>query len=266
MNAAAFSPMHGPDRHNRMLALGVVASIALHSAVLLLFPGMRQGAPAAAAAKVLTATLAPRASAPTPVEAIEPPKPEVHPEPPRPRPEVKPPPEAPKQVISRATPEPSAPRVQETAPQQPAAPSTPTTAAAPPAPAIPAAAPAAPAPQQQATAPASSGQAARPSENPDAGNLDQYRLALIGVARKYKRYPAQAMEKGWTGKVEVRLVIGSNGMIQSALVKTSSGYEILDNQALDMVKKAKPLTPIPAALRGKEFIVDIPVIFDLQTG
>jgi len=51
-----------------------------------------------------------------------------------------------------------------------------------------------------------------------------------------------------------------------SLVKASSGYEILDNQALDMVKKAKPLTPIPAALRGREFTVDIPVIFDLQAG
>ena len=74
------------------------------------------------------------------------------------------------------------------------------------------------------------------------------------------------MERGWQGRVEIRLVIRSNGVIQSTNVKASSGYEILDNQALDMVKKAKPLTPIPAALRGREFTVDIPVIFDLQSG
>ena len=74
------------------------------------------------------------------------------------------------------------------------------------------------------------------------------------------------MDKGWQGRVEIRLVVGANGMIQSSLVKASSGYEILDNQALDMVMKAKPLTPIPAALRGREFSVDIPVIFDLQAG
>ena len=65
---------------------------------------------------------------------------------------------------------------------------------------------------------------------------------------------------------ERRLIIGPNGAIQSSLVKASSGYEILDSQAMDMVKKAKPLTPIPAALRGREFMVDIPVIFDLQAG
>jgi len=74
------------------------------------------------------------------------------------------------------------------------------------------------------------------------------------------------MDKGWQGKVVIRLVIGANGRTRSASIESSSGYEILDKQALGMVKKAKPLTRIPAALRGREFEVDIPVIFDLQTG
>jgi len=100
----------------------------------------------------------------------------------------------------------------------------------------------------------------------EPGTLNRYRMALIASAERYKRYPRQAMDRGWQGKVEVRLVIGENGRTRTASIKTSSGYEVLDRQALDMVKKAKPLTPIPAALRGREFTIDIPVIFDLQTG
>jgi len=106
----------------------------------------------------------------------------------------------------------------------------------------------------------------RAGNDTEPGTLDQYRLALIVAAKRYKRYPVQAMDRGWQGKVEVRLVIGPTGAIQNSLVKASSGHEILDNQAMDMVKKAKPLAPIPAALRGREFTVDIPVIFDLQAG
>ena len=124
------------------------------------------------------------------------------------------------------------------------------------------------APEVQAP-PASPGppQAApRQLDVPDSGNLDQYRVALLGAANRYKRYPAIAMEKGWSGRVEIRLVIGTNGMTQSILVKTSSGFEVLDRTAVDMVTKAKPMTPIPPALRGREFAVDIPVIFSLQTG
>src|SRR5258707_1365702 len=100
----------------------------------------------------------------------------------------------------------------------------------------------------------------------DTGLLDAYRLALIDAAKRYKRYPGQAMERGWQGRVEIRVVIGGDGMISRAHVKTSSNYQILDDQALDMVKRGKSLTQIPPALRGREFTVDIPVIFELQTG
>ena len=100
----------------------------------------------------------------------------------------------------------------------------------------------------------------------EAGSLEQYRLALIGVARKFKRYPTQAMDRGWTGRVDVRLTIGSNGQMQDVVVRRSSGYGTLDNAALDMVRKGAPLTPLPPALRGREVVIDIPVIFDLQAG
>jgi len=100
----------------------------------------------------------------------------------------------------------------------------------------------------------------------DAGLLDAYRLALIDAAKRYRRYPVQAMERGWQGRVEIRIAIGADGMIKRTHVKTSSNYQILDEQALDMVKRSKPLIQIPSALRGREFSVDIPVIFELQTG
>ena len=105
-----------------------------------------------------------------------------------------------------------------------------------------------------------------PVEGFDAGLLEAYRLALIDAARRYRRYPVQAMERGWQGRVEIRVVFGSDGMIKRTHVKTSSTYQILDDQALDMVKKGTGREPIPSALRGREFSVDIPVIFELQTG
>ncbi len=55
------------------------------------------------------------------------------------------------------------------------------------------------------------------------------------------------------------------GAIETAL-KTASGYRVLDDQALDMVKRALARTPVPPSLRGQEFYVDIPVTFELQSG
>jgi periplasmic protein TonB len=99
---------------------------------------------------------------------------------------------------------------------------------------------------------------------PDAGSLAQYRLQLIGAARRYKRYPRVAMDNNWEGAAEITMVIGGNGMISQVLVKTSSGHEVLDQQALEMFKRAKPLVPIPAALRGKEFSINLRAIYSLK--
>jgi protein TonB len=126
-----------------------------------------------------------------------------------------------------------------------------------PAPAAPAT-PSAPAArvEPQPTAPAQSA--------PDTGTLDTYRLELMRVARKYKRYPRAAMDNNWEGRVVVRMVVGANGMISSISVATSTGHELLDKQALDMIQKAKGGVLIPPALRGKEFTLEIPVIYSLK--
>ena len=121
----------------------------------------------------------------------------------------------------------------------------------------------APAPLASAAEPQASATSAS-IDAADASLLERYRLALIDAATRYRRYPVQAMERGWQGRVEIRVVIGTNGTIKDALIKTSSNYRILDDQALDMVKKA--LAQIPPAPRGREFEVDVPVIFELQTG
>ncbi len=99
----------------------------------------------------------------------------------------------------------------------------------------------------------------------DKATLDRYRLALITATRRYKRYPALAMEKGWQGRVEVHMAIGADGMLAGTSIKSSSGHEILDNQAVDMLKKGKTTVPIPARLRGRKFNIDVPVIFSLDS-
>jgi protein TonB len=105
-----------------------------------------------------------------------------------------------------------------------------------------------------------------PAEAVDTGTLDRFRMEILAATRRYRRYPAQAIEKGWQGKVEIRLVIGANGMTQSYAIKSSSGFQLLDDTAMDMVKKGRPLVQVPASLRGREFTVDVPVIFDLKSG
>ena len=102
------------------------------------------------------------------------------------------------------------------------------------------------------------------SPNADAGTLAQYRLAIISFAKGFNRYPRLAVENNWQGRAEVRVSIGADATIASLGLRSGSGHEILDRQALDMIGKAAQQVALPAALRGREFVIDIPVIFSLK--
>jgi protein TonB len=102
------------------------------------------------------------------------------------------------------------------------------------------------------------------AEAPDAGTLAQYRLALISAAKRFKRYPRVALDNNWQGRVEIRIVVDTTGAISALSVRSGAGHAPLDQQALEMIGRAKEIALIPPALRGKEFSVDIPVVFSLR--
>jgi len=81
---------------------------------------------------------------------------------------------------------------------------------------------------------------------------------------KHKQYPRLAQMRGWQGTVQVQVQIDASGAVVSSNISKSSGYEVLDKQALEMVKKASPLPQPPEVLRSREFTVLVPVIFRLE--
>jgi protein TonB len=267
-------------RHDRALAWCVGLSLLLHLGVLVALPGWHQHLKPAVQT-VFSASFAPPPAAvpmtPQPPQPVQPKVKAQPPEPPKPLPRPAPQPMAqppmpavpmpaptatPSASAPLATPVMTAPAAVSNATSNAASVNMPAAAAA----VAPAVAPAPPSPAAQQPGSASSATTSSAANSNEAGSLEQYRLALIGVARKFKRYPTQAMDRGWTGRVDVRLTIGSNGQMQDVVVRRSSGYGTLDNAALDMVRKGAPLTPLPPALRGREVVIDIPVIFDLQAG
>jgi protein TonB len=123
------------------------------------------------------------------------------------------------------------------------------------------------APSVAAVSPRPSGVSGPPAGNAPAVDEDlvaRYRSQLIGAARRYKRYPRAAMDNQWEGAAEVAMVIGANGRILEMTISSSSGYEILDQQAIDMFRKAKPLVPIPEGLRGRAFRITLKAIYSLR--
>ena len=91
-----------------------------------------------------------------------------------------------------------------------------------------------------------------------------YAGALSREFAKHKQYPRSAQMRGQQGVAKIELHIDAHGNIVSSSVVESSGFEILDKQALEMVRKASPLPLPPETLRGREFTISVPVAFRLE--
>jgi len=94
--------------------------------------------------------------------------------------------------------------------------------------------------------------------------LRDYGAIVSNAVAKRKVYPRLALNRRWQGTAELKLQVAADGNIKALSVAHSSGFEILDDQAMKMVKDSMPLPSLPDALRGREFALDIPVAFKLQ--
>lgn len=228
------------DNRNRVFHYAVLASLALHALLLFAFPELIDSARRAVSLPPqLIARLMEPEPPPAPVLPAERPAAQ---RPVKPAPVAAPPMATPAPVISapQAAPEPAPPVAAPIAP--PAPPSAPVAA------------------MEPRPAPSSSPPVI---EAPESLSRDQYRVQLIDEARRHKRYPPLARENNWQGDVRVGVVIAANGQT-SVTLKGSSGYEVLDRQALEMFAQAARAVPVPPALRGKEFALEVRAVYGLE--
>jgi protein TonB len=215
--------------------------------------------------------------APPPREAPEPPRPQPKPpapEPPKPpvppKPAMQRPTEQPKRVRKRrrrrrrvraatvkpALAQPDAPQIN---PEPAAAPLGP-----PEAPIEPLADPAEPAPPptpEPEVTPAPAPTPAPPSE----ADLLGYRGMLEARLLRQRRYPRAARRMQMEGEAVVLVrVLPSGALAGPGRVIVSSDFEVLDDEALRMVRAAAPFPPLPAGFREPWLEVEVPIDFSLE--
>ena len=128
----------------------------------------------------------------------------------------------------------------------------------------PEAAPVATAPAPTVVAPQPQPSAPKLDEAHDNRLLVTYGQSISKEIKRYQNYPLRARQKGWEGTAEVLLQIAVDGKVTGITLGKSSGHVILDEEALEMVRRASPLPQAPADFRGRALVVSVPIVFRLQ--
>jgi protein TonB len=85
----------------------------------------------------------------------------------------------------------------------------------------------------------------------------------LGKEMSEQDYPRLARDRGWQGTAELRLQIGTDGKLKNVSVLNSSGYEVLDQRAIEKVNGLR-MPRVPSEIRARAFTVRIPIKFALR--
>lgn len=85
-------------------------------------------------------------------------------------------------------------------------------------------------------------------QSADAAYLLDWRRRVEAVGNKY--YPEASVRYGIYGNLRLLVVIRHDGSLADIRVLSSSGYAVLDEAAIKIVRMAAPYAPFPAELRA----------------
>lgn len=79
-----------------------------------------------------------------------------------------------------------------------------------------------------------------------------------------RRYPMGAMRREVEGTVDLKFVILNNGESKDIKIIHSSGYKILDKEALDTIRRANPFLPLPEQIPHDVVTIYVSIVFSLD--
>jgi protein TonB len=86
---------------------------------------------------------------------------------------------------------------------------------------------------------------------------------LLANLANHFYYPALARRNGWEGTVLLGLRVEPDGQLDKIRLERSSGYAVLDNSALNSLKRIGQLAEARAWLEGHSVDMQLPVIYRL---
>ena len=102
------------------------------------------------------------------------------------------------------------------------------------------------------------------STQSDSRKIMSWQRSVVLHLNRHKRYPARARSRGQEGEAIVRFVMDRSGQVSSVKMVRSSGSGMLDDESLELLKRAAPLPRPPPAVVGESLEFSVPIRFRLR--
>ncbi|MCR4266221.1 energy transducer TonB, partial [Nitratireductor sp. ZSWI3] len=103
-------------------------------------------------------------------------------------------------------------------------------------------------------------QTARATRSGNA-KVSNYPGKVVAKLRRSLRYPSAAKRERLRGEVQVRFTVARNGSVSGISVVRSSGSPVLDQAALETVRRAAPFPQIPSEAGRASWPFTVPLAF-----
>jgi protein TonB len=93
----------------------------------------------------------------------------------------------------------------------------------------------------------------------DGGARNDYLSRVYRHIDPYRDYPSAARAARQHGRVVTRVTINRSGELLDIRLDHSSGWPLLDNAEMAAIRRAMPLPPVPAGMRGDPVVLVLPM-------
>ena len=91
-----------------------------------------------------------------------------------------------------------------------------------------------------------------------------YAGSIVKKIQEYKYYPLSAKKNKLTGSTKLKFTILNNGEIKNdTQIIRSSGHQILDDTAINIIKNSAPFPAFPESIKEKELSLNVNIDFSL---
>jgi TonB family protein len=82
-------------------------------------------------------------------------------------------------------------------------------------------------------------------ERPETAYLKAHLVGIRNTIIRKLSYPPAARKNGWAGTVKVSFVVNEDGSVKNVKIHVSSGFEMLDHNAVETIKRCSPFPKPP---------------------